>query len=99
LTDEDFNRLTAQDCFYCGVKPGTVQVSAGSLGEFVYNGIDRKDNNLGYTVENSLPCCTICNYSKMDRTFDEFMAWIARLTEYHWFHPELTPSRQLKNVA
>src|ERR1035441_9964223 len=51
LSDEDFDRLTSQDCFYCGIKPSAVQVSAGSLGEFVYNGLDRKDNNLGYTVE------------------------------------------------
>jgi hypothetical protein len=99
LTDEDFDRLTAQDCFYCGIKPSAVQVAAGSLGEFIYNGLDRKDNSVGYTAENVVPCCKACNIAKMDRPFDEFMAWIARLTEYHWFHPELTPSRLLKSVV
>jgi len=98
LSNEDFDRLTSQDCFYCGLPPSTVQVAPGSLGEFIYNGIDRKDNALGYTVENTLPCCTICNYSKMDRTFDEFMEWIGRLTAYHWFNPERTPSWRLKAV-
>lgn len=28
-------------------------------------------------------------------SYDEFLAWIARLIEYHFFHPEVMPSRLL----
>jgi len=36
------------------------------------SGIDRKDNNLGYTPENSLPCCTLCNMMKRTYSYDNF---------------------------
>lgn len=29
-----------------------------------YNGIDRKNNKIGYTVKNSVPCCKTCNRAK-----------------------------------
>ena len=57
-------------------------------GDFTYNGIDRVDNALGYTTGNVVPCCKQCNHAKSDMPYADFMAWIARLTEYHWFHPE-----------
>lgn len=97
LTDEDFERLTLLACFYCGQKPSTVQKPQRSTyegGDFVHNGLDRMDSNIGYTLENVVPCCAICNYAKSDLPFDDFMAWIARLTEYH-----LTPSRLLRGGA
>ena len=45
---------------------------------FVRNGLDRVDSNLGYTLDNVLPCCSICNYAKQDLRQDVFMQWIAR---------------------
>ena len=65
---------------------------------FIYTGIDRMDNDLGYTTENTVPCCTTCNMLKGTMPYDDFMAWIARLTEYHWFHPDVMPSRLLREV-
>lgn len=102
LTDADFDRLTALDCFYCGQSPSTIQKPLRSSyegGDFVYNGLDRADNQSGYTLDNVLPCCKTCNYAKRDMPFDVFMAWIARLTEYHWFHPDVMPSRLLTGGA
>ena len=96
LADEDFDRLTSQPCFYCGLQPSMVKVAKRS--EFTYTGIDRKDNSLGYIPGNVLPACQPCNFAKGRMSYGEFMAWIARLTEYHWFHPELTPSRLLRGV-
>lgn len=102
LTDEDFDRLTALDCYYCGSPPGAVRKSDPRSmykdGDFIYTGLDRKDNDLGYTLENVVPCCWFCNHAKSSMPFDVFMEWIARLTAYHWFRPELTPSRRLKAV-
>lgn len=38
-----------------------------------YN-LDRKDNNLGYSVDNCVVCCGWCNRTKGDRfTYEEFM--------------------------
>jgi hypothetical protein len=48
------------------------------------NGIDRVDNNKGYTVANSAPCCEQCNRAKLDWTHNEFMNWIKVLTEYQF---------------
>ena len=41
--------------------------------DFLYNGIDRKDNNIGYIIENCVSCCGICNRMKMDMSYDDFL--------------------------
>ena len=41
-------------------------------GDYVYNGIDRIDNNKGYTIDNIVPCCAKCNYAKGKLTLQEF---------------------------
>ena len=82
LTDDDFDRLTSRPCFYCGLQPSLVRVVKGGS-RFTYNGIDRMDNNLGYTLANSVPCCETCNKAKRAMPYGEFMAWIRRLTEHH----------------
>ena len=100
LSDEEFYALTSQDCHYCGQPPSMVRTTVNKNGyDFTYNGIDRVDNTRGYDPENVVACCLICNRAKRDMPFGEFMAWIARLTAHHWFHPEQTPSRLLREVA
>jgi hypothetical protein len=81
LTDEDFDRLTSQPCIYCGLAPNMVRTVKRST--VILNGIDRVDNALGYTPENTVPCCKICNRAKRDMPYDEFMAWIASLADYN----------------
>lgn len=97
LTDDDFDRLTTQPCFYCGLPPSLVKAMKGHP-SFTYTGIDRMDNNLGYAPENVVPCCTTCNMIKGAMPYADFMAWIARLTEYQFFHPEVMPSRLLREA-
>lgn len=65
LTFDEFDALLKGTCVYCGSPPSQVVKSAWD--EFQYQGVDRMDNTKGYTVENSVPCCEICN--KMKRTF------------------------------
>lgn len=99
LTGTDFERLTGQHCYYCGNPPSMTAWSESSGGaKWIYNGIDRIDNSKGYTADNAVSCCKICNHAKVDMTFDEFIAWIARLTEYHWFHPDVMPSALLRKA-
>ena len=99
LTGEQFDEITGQDCHYCGCPPSSVKRNPyRNSSEWTYNGIDRVDSSVGYTPENVVPCCEICNKAKRDLSYGEFMAWIARLTEYHWFHPDVMPSRLLREV-
>jgi len=62
------------DCAYCGIKPSTVSRQRGTT--FIYNGIDRVDNNIGYTHSNSVPCCKRCNEIKRNRTYEDFRDWV-----------------------
>ena len=99
LTDEQFDRLTSEDCHYCGCPPSQVKPGLGRhSSDFIYNGIDRMDNRLGYFAGNVVPCCYFCNHAKRDLPYDEFITWIARLTEYHFFHPDVMPSRLLRDA-
>lgn len=45
---------------------------------FVYSGLDRVDSKRGYTLNNVVPACIICNRAKTDLTREEWVAWIAR---------------------
>ena len=94
LSTEDFTRLILMDCFYCG---GTPQMRVRSKRyPLAYNGLDRVDSRGVYALENVVTACGQCNRSKNDLSFDEFMKWVARLTEYQWFHPDLMSSAMLR---
>lgn len=73
LTEEKYLELVLQTCYYCGREPYEIKFAARHHGNaFPCNGIDRKDNKLGYIVENCVPCCGSCNTIKMDFTEKEF---------------------------
>jgi hypothetical protein len=80
LADGEFDKLTSSDCYYCGLSPSTVRTSRSH--KYIYNGIDRVDNTLGYIQGNVVTCCSVCNLAKHKMPFDDFMTWIARLTAY-----------------
>ena len=75
LTEDDFDQLTSQKCFYCHRPPSNVAKVSYEGGDFVYSGIDRKDNDLGYIPENTVSCCRVCNLAKNSMSYDDFMAW------------------------
>lgn len=81
LSDEKFKEISQQDCYYCGSKPENVARYSFYQDPFIYNGIDRKDNNVGYIEENCVACCNICNKAKRDLKFEDFMNWIKRIIE------------------
>jgi len=82
LTKEEFRELTQRDCHYCGIAPGTTIVCAESTGGYVYNGLDRIDSSGGYTPDNVVPCCTMCNRAKRDYSEGEFLSWVKRLVRF-----------------
>jgi hypothetical protein len=79
LTRDDAMKLFRGNCFYCGVPPSKVSHPKKCYGEFIYNGIDRKDSGKGYTLDNCVSCCEFCNMTKNDTPFDEFIEWIRRV--------------------
>lgn len=85
LTKEQCRALLLGDCFYCGAPPRTSLRVVGKHRGVVpqkVNGIDRKDNDLGYTVDNSVSCCAVCNHMKHTLSVDEFIAHIQRIAEH-----------------
>lgn len=80
LTFEQFLYFSKQNCFYCGDSPSNLQTSP--TGEvFYYNGIDRKDNNLGYLFENCVPCCHNCNWAKGAQCQEDFINRCKRISK------------------
>lgn len=82
LTKEQVACLTKQDCFYCGAEPSQTHNRSTWNGNYVYNGLDRVDNDKSYTVDNVVPCCGTCNGAKSAMTVKEFRAWAVRLCEH-----------------
>jgi hypothetical protein len=99
LTRSDFERLTSLDCHYCGAAPAAVLRVSPTSGSYVFNGLDRVDNTLGYAAGNVVPCCKICNFAKRDMPYGDFLAWIGRLASFHFFRPEVMPARLLAPTA
>lgn len=46
-------------------------------------GVDRVDSSKGYTIDNVVPCCDICNRMKLDKDITEFFDTIKRIYEKH----------------
>jgi hypothetical protein len=70
LTKEEAYVFFQLDCYYCGSIPDPE------------NGIDRKDNNIGYIVSNCVPCCWDCNRMKADITVDDFLAHCRKIINH-----------------
>jgi 5-methylcytosine-specific restriction endonuclease McrA len=71
LSKTIFQELIVKPCFYCGyVKEGEV------------NGLDRLDNNKGYTQENLVTSCSTCNLLKGTQHPQEFIDKIAGIHRY-----------------
>lgn len=81
LTKDQFRKLTQEDCHYCGVPPRQKIQPYKTTGSYIYNGIDRKDNSIGYVLVNCLPCCYQCNLSKSNYEYDFFIEWVKRISK------------------
>lgn len=82
LTREEFKLLVDGHCHYCGCKPSNIMKSRTNADDYIYNGIDRKDNDIGYVLYNCVTACSICNQAKHDFSYEEFMNWIKTLISF-----------------
>jgi hypothetical protein len=83
ISKEKFRELTQQPCYYCAAAPSTTQRGKGKTSDFVYNGVDRVDNRLGYDEKNCVPACRTCNRMKMEMTLESFLGKVAQIYERH----------------
>lgn len=70
LTKKLFKTLLSQPCYYCGSK-----LKGGR------NGIDRLNNNIGYTKGNCVSCCKKCNFMKRNMGVKEFFTHCKKIME------------------
>jgi hypothetical protein len=90
LTIDQFKAIITQSCKYCGSDDSVMIVRIRGnnstnqvLVRLRVNGVDRYDNTLGYTIENSVPCCSICNIAKMDKTAQQYIDHCRLVTKYN----------------
>lgn len=66
---ENYRKIIAQPCKYCGENEEL-------------RGIDRVNNDKGYTKKNSVACCKKCNYLKKDYSDEEFLEHIKKIYKF-----------------
>lgn len=82
LSNDELDILFQGNCHYCGCAP--YQESKPHLythGAYIYNGIDRMDNNRGYEPGNVVSCCGICNLAKRKMSYNSFLKWLKRIAK------------------
>lgn len=92
LSFEDVVRIAGRSCSYCGEPPRkrdstlNARLKEGSPNarnrrDYVIfaNGLDRVDNNRGYTLDNVVACCRTCNWMKADRSKEEFLSIVSKI--------------------
>lgn len=77
LTFDEFKNIITSDCYYCGTPPSNTYFK--NYYNIKYNGVDRKNNDVGYNVENSVACCKMCNIAKNNNSYDDFISWVIRI--------------------
>ncbi len=89
LSLEDFLNLTCQRCYYCDKLPSNVlKAKERGNGDYIYNGIDRINNSKGYSLNNCVPCCNMCNKGKWIDTSDNYIKRCYAVVAKHYFIPD-----------
>lgn len=84
LSLQDVKNLTSANCVYCGSAPSEEALKRKfEDNRFMeFNGIDRIDNSQGYTTNNIVTSCYICNRAKSSLSQSAFYCWIKKLIEH-----------------
>jgi hypothetical protein len=69
LTFEQFMTFWQKPCYYCGNSIPTI-------------GLDRVDNTKGYTMDNVVPCCKVCNRLKTSFPQDVFIEQCQKIAAF-----------------
>ena len=82
LTREEVRNIINLPCHYCGAEKTNKKKNIFNNGDYLYNGIDRVNNNFGYELNNVVPCCFTCNEAKKTKSYEGFLEWIKRIYNY-----------------
>ena len=88
LNLQEYTALVTSDCHYCGQPPAQRAMGRSMPSDLKKNGIDRKNNDLGYTPDNCVPCCASCNRAKNAKSLQQFVDDTRRRYE-HMIHTGL----------
>lgn len=84
LTQLQFKTFLLGECTYCGSPPSSVVKARGKHQKgFYYNGVDRVDNEKGYTIDNCVTCCTICNLMKRKMSVISFIDHVKKIAKFN----------------
>jgi len=85
LSEEEFIAMIKQSCYLCGL----------TTSESNKNGVDRFNNDIGYQLDNSRPCCGHCNLLKKDIGYDNLIEKATKIAE---LYGTLTEQIATKNI-
>lgn len=83
LSFDDFISIIKRNCHYCDSLPSNNRKTHKRRScpvNSATSGIDRVDNSRGYTIDNCVPCCRICNTAKRDMPLDMFLGWVRKIS-------------------
>ncbi|MCK2000072.1 hypothetical protein MZM54_01570 [[Brevibacterium] frigoritolerans] len=88
ITYDEFKSIIFKPCVYCGTENSNYSkdVTDGRLITDTiirFNGIDRLNSKIGYTIGNCVPCCKNCNIAKGEMSPEDFLLWIKRTYEHY----------------
>lgn len=70
ITFDEFCSFSGSSCYYCGEMLDCIR-------------LDRVDNNIGYSIENVVPCCKTCNYMKKAQSKADFIGRCKMIAKNH----------------
>ena len=82
LNKEECKKIFKDNCFYCNRIPSQISYHKHNNGNYIYNGIDRVNNKIGYNVKNVVTCCKDCNWMKSDMNVEDFKLHIKNIYEF-----------------
>lgn len=83
LSESDFIALLPRNCHYCGCEPANLKKTKNCKEGYLYNGVDRKKSEIGYQIDNCVPCCGRCNMAKGSMSDDVFLSWVKKIHDFN----------------
>ena len=82
LSQDEFDALKQEPCYLCG-KTSSLQH---------LNGVDRLDNNKGYTMDNIKACCFGCNHLKRNYVLEDMLNKFMDIYSFNITHKQVDHS-------
>ena len=95
LTPARFKKLTKSNCYLCGRPPSSQykhDSSSRSQTPYIFNGVDRLENDKGYVRGNIVACCGHCNMAKGKKSVEAFLLYVYEIYN-HAIKPALAEGR------